>query len=89
MDMDPPGLLGLLNGGHHYDMKMKGESDMQVQNVDLDEEMSPKEPPPYESLLEEQNNNRDSTIISSRPGGLRGEPYDQHAFSIASLDNNL
>lgn len=91
MDMDPPGLLGLLQGGHHHDMKMKGESDMQVQNVDLDEELSPKDRPPYESLLEEQNNARDSTILTSavRPTALRGEAYDQHAFAIPSLENHL
>ena len=92
MDMDPPGLLGLLKGGHHHDMKIEGENDMQVQNVDLDEELSPKDRPPYESLLEEQNNNnRDSTILTSavRPRTLRGDAYDQHAFSIPSLENHL
>lgn len=91
MDMDPPGLLGLLKGGHHQDMKAEGENEVQVQNVDLEEELSPKDRPPYESLLEEQNNNRDSTVLTStlRSAALHNNVYDQRAFTITSLDDNL
>lgn len=89
MDMDPPGLLGLLKGGHHHDMRIDDENEVQIQNVDLDEEISPKPRAPYESLLEEQTNNRGSTILTSAVRGAPLENYDQNAFSITSLDNNM
>jgi len=93
IDLDPPGLLGLLKRAVQSESKFESrndnENDIEVQNVEIEDMVSPdrsRDRPPYESLIE---NDRDSQILTSNPRLFENVLDDSNAFSIMSLDNGF